>query len=98
MRGKWALKGEPALVDSGQSPAWGEGQLLPGGVPGDGREPAPAKAGVEWMEPESNSNSESPVAFLRRLKGKRPGPLRVIWDNAPAHRGEALTKRLTRPA
>ena len=36
LRSKWVLKGEPALVDS-SSPRWGEqGQLLLGGVPGDG--------------------------------------------------------------
>ena len=35
LRGKWVLKGKPALVDS-SSPR-GEGQLLFGGVPGDGR-------------------------------------------------------------
>ena len=37
LRGKWVLKGEPALVDS-SSPRWGEqGQLLLGSVPGDRR-------------------------------------------------------------
>ena len=39
---------------------------------------------------EGNSNSETSVAFLKQLKDKHPGPLKVIWDNAPAHRGEAL--------
>ena len=41
------------------------------------------------MELEGNSNSGTSVAFLTKLKEKHPGPLRVIWDNAPAHRGEA---------
>ena len=49
------------------------------------------------MELEGNSNSGTSVAFLQRLKGKHPGPLRVIWDNAPAHRGEALRKYLSTP-
>ena len=30
-------------------------------------------------------------------EGKAPGPLRVIWDNAPAHRGESLRKYLSTP-
>ena len=42
------------------------------------------------MELEGNSNSGTSVAFLTQLKEKHPGPLRVIWDNAPAHRGEAV--------
>ena len=49
------------------------------------------------MELEGNSNSGTSVAFLQRLKGKHPGPLRVIWDNAPAHRGEALREYLRTP-
>ena len=37
LRGKWVQKGQPALVES-TSPSYGEeGQLLFGGVPGDGR-------------------------------------------------------------
>ena len=36
LRGKWALRGEPALVDSTSPKYGGEGQLLLGGVPGDG--------------------------------------------------------------
>ena len=31
-----------------------------------------------------NSNSGTSVAFLTQLKENHPGPLRVIWDNAPA--------------
>ena len=31
------------------------------------------------------------------LKEKHPGPLRVIWDNAPAHRGEAVREYLRTP-
>ena len=37
------------------------------------------------------------VAFLTQLKEKHPGPLRVIWDNAPAHRGEAVREYLRTP-
>ena len=46
------------------------------------------------MELEGNSNSGTSVAFLTKLKEKHPGPLRVIWDNAPAHRGEAVREYL----
>ena len=41
LRGKWVLRGEPALVDSTSPKYGGEGQLLLGGVPGTGE--------VEWM-------------------------------------------------
>jgi hypothetical protein len=64
---------------------------------GDGREPALAKAGVAWLELEGNSNAATSVAFLKQLKEKHPGPLKVIWDNAPAHRGEALREYLRTP-
>ena len=37
LRGKWVLKGQPALVDSNQPAVLREGQLLCGGVPRDGR-------------------------------------------------------------
>ena len=49
------------------------------------------------MELEGNSNSGASVAFLTKLKEKHPGPLRVIWDNAPAHRGEAVREYLRTP-
>ena len=50
--------------------------------------------GWNW---EGNSNAGTSVDFLMQLKGKYPGPLRVIWDNAPAHRGEALREYLRTP-
>ena len=52
---------------------------------------------MEWMELEGNSNSGTSVAFLTQLKEKHPGPLRVIWDNAPTHRGEAVREYLRTP-
>ena len=36
------------------------------------------------MELEGNSNGESSVAFLERLRKRHGGRLGVIWDNAPA--------------
>ena len=52
---------------------------------------------VEWMELEDNSNSETSVAFLKQLKHQHNVPLKIIWDNAPAHRGEALREYLRTP-
>ena len=89
LRGKWVLKGEPALVDS-TSPRWGEKASYYSAVCLETGE-------VEWMELEGNSNSESSVAFLSQLREGHPGPLQVIWDNAPAHRGEALREYLRTP-
>ena len=52
---------------------------------------------VEWMELEGNSNSGTSAAFLRQLRERHPGPLNVIWDNAPAHRGKAVREYLGTP-
>ena len=70
LRGKWVLKGEPALVD--RQPALGrKGQLLFGGGLETGE--------VEWMELEGNSNSATSATFLRQLREQDAGPLTVIW-------------------
>ena len=37
------------------------------------------------------------AAFLKHLREKHAGPLNVIWDNAPAHHGDALRAYLTTP-
>ncbi len=52
---------------------------------------------VGWMELEGNSNSGTSAAFLEQLRERHPGPLNVIWDNAPAHRGKALREYLRTP-
>ena len=54
------------------------------------------------MELEGNSNSGTSAAFLRQLRERHSGPLTVIWDtviwdNAPAHRGEAVREYLRTP-
>ena len=49
------------------------------------------------MELEGNSNSGTSVDFLMQLREKHLGPLRVIWDNAPAHRGEVVRSYLETP-
>ena len=76
LRGKWVLKGEPALVDS-SSPRHGEKADYYSAVCLEAGE-------VEWMELEGNSNGERSVAFLEQLQERHGGRLSVIWDNAPA--------------
>ena len=46
---------------------------------------------------DSNSNSATSAAFLRQLREQHAGPLTVIWDNSPAHRGDALRAYLATP-
>ena len=89
LRGKWVLKGEPALVDS-NSPRWGEKASYYSAVCLETGE-------VEVMEMEGNSNAETSTAFLKQLREKNPGPLNVVWDNAPAHHGNALRAYLATP-
>lgn len=89
LRGKWVLRGEPALVDS-TSPSYGEKASYYSAVCLETGE-------VEWMELEGNSNSETSAAFLEQLRQRYGGRLNVIWDNAPAHRGEAVREYLRTP-
>ena len=89
LRGKWVLKGKPALVES-TSPRYGEKASYYSAVCLESGE-------VEWMEMEGNSNSGTSAAFLGQLRERHPGPLNVIWDNAPAHRGEAVREYLRTP-
>ncbi len=89
LRGKWVPRGEPALVDS-TSPRYGEKASYYSAVCLETGE-------VEWMELEGNSNAGTSTAFLAHLRERHPGPLRVIWDNAPAHRGEAVREYLGTP-
>ena len=89
LRGKWVLKGEPALVDS-TSPRRGERVSYYSAVCLETGE-------VEVMELEGNSNSATSAAFLRQLRARHTQPLTVIWDNSPAHRGDAIRAYLTTP-
>ncbi len=89
LRGKWVLKGEPALVGS-TSPRRGEKVSYYSAVCLETGE-------VAVMELEGNSNAGTSTAFLRQLRGQHPGPLIVIWDNSPAHRGDAIRAYLTTP-
>ena len=89
LRGKWVLKGEPALVDS-TSPRRGEKASYYSAVCLETGE-------VAVMELEGNSNSATSAAFLRQLRVRHYEPLTVIWDNSPAHRGDALRAYLATP-
>src|SRR3954471_2511362 len=88
-RGKWVLKGEPALVDS-TSPRYGEKASYSSAVCLETGE-------VEAMELDGNSCAETSVAFLRQLRANHIEPLFVIWDNGPAHGGDAIRTYLTMP-
>lgn len=89
LRRKWVQKGIPALVDS-TSPRWGEKASYYSAVCLETGE-------VEVMEIPGNSNAETSTAFLKQLRENYTGPLQVIWDNAPAHHGDALRAYLATP-
>ena len=89
LRGKWVRKGEPALVGS-TSPRRGEKVSYYSAVCLETGE-------VEVMELEGNSNAATSTDFLRQLRAQHTQPLIVIWDNSPAHRGDAIRAYLTTP-
>jgi transposase len=89
LRGKWVLKGEPALVDS-TSPRYGEKASYYSAVCLETGE-------VEAMGLDGTSCSETSVAFLTQLRANHTEPLIVIWDNGPAHGGDAVRAYLTTP-
>ncbi|HEY3078321.1 MAG TPA: IS630 family transposase, partial [Chloroflexota bacterium] len=88
-RGIWVRKGRPALVDS-SSPRRGEKASHDSAVCLETGE-------VEAMEPEGTSTAATSATFLRQLRANHPGPLIVIWDNGPAHGGDALRADLSTP-
>ncbi len=89
LRGKWVLKGQPALVDS-TCPRWGEKASYYSAVCLETGE-------VEAMELMGTSSSATSTAFLRQLRANHPGPLIVIWDNGPAHGGDDVRAYLATP-
>jgi transposase len=89
LRGKWVLKGEPALVDS-ISPRYGEKASYYSAVCLETGE-------VEYLALEGNSCAETSVALLQHLRARHPEPLIIIWDNAPAHGGDPLRAYLATP-
>jgi hypothetical protein len=88
-RAMWVPRGEPALVDS-TSPRWGEKASYYSAV-------CPETGEVEAMPIEGNSNAATSAAFLGQLRAAHRGPLRVYWDNSPAHRGEPIRDFLAAP-
>ena len=89
LRSEWVLRGVPALVDS-SSPRLGEKATYYSAICLETGE-------VEALPIEGNTNAETSAAFLKVLRKKYAGPLIVIWDNGPAHRGEAIRTYLTTP-
>ncbi len=89
LHGKWVLKGRPALVDS-TCPRWGEKASYYSAVCLETGE-------TEYMELSGTSSSATSVAFLTQLRANHAGPLVVIWDNGPAHGGEAVRDYLATP-
>ena len=49
------------------------------------------------MELEGSSNAGTSSVFLRQLRERHPEQLNLIWDNAPAQRGEAVREYLGTP-
>ena len=89
LRGKWVLRGEPALVDS-TSPRYGEKASYYSAVCLETGE-------VDWMELDGNLQLWNLGGLPYATEGEASGPLNVIWDNAPAHRGEAMREYLRTP-
>jgi transposase len=89
LRGKWVLRGRAALVDS-TCPRWGEKASYYSAVCLETGE-------VEHMELTGTSTSATSAAFLAQLRERHPGPLVVIWDNGPAHGGDAVRAYLATP-
>ncbi len=89
LRGKWVLKGQPALVDS-TSPRYGEKASYCSAVCVEAGE-------VEALPLAGNSCAETSVVFLQHLRARHTAPLIVIWDNGPAHGGEAIRRSLATP-
>ena len=89
LRRKWVLMGEPALVDS-SSPRRGEKACYYSGVCLETGE-------VEMMEVADTCTAETSSAFLKQLREHHSEPLVIVWDNGPAHGGEALRTYLSTP-
>jgi transposase len=89
LHGLWVRKGEPALVDS-TSPRYGEKASYYSGV-------CLETGTVDVMVIVATSTAETSAAFLCQLRAAHPEPLIVIWDNGPAHGGDAIRTYLSTP-
>ena len=89
LRGMWVHRGTEALVDS-TSPRWGEKANYYSAV-------CIETGVVEVMDLVGNSTAATSATFLQQLRTNHPEPLIIIWDNGPAHGGDALRSYLTTP-
>ena len=89
LRGKWVLKGHPALVDS-TSPRYGEKASYYSAV-------CPETGEVAVMPVDGNSTAQTSTAFLQQLREQHAEPLVIFWDNAPAHGGDPIRAYLSTP-
>jgi transposase len=89
LHGKWVLTGRPALVDS-TCPRWGE-------KASDYSAVCLETGATEHMALTGASSSATSAAFLKQLRANHPEPLVVIWDNGPAHGGDAVRAYLATP-
>jgi transposase len=89
VRQMWVQRGTPALIDS-TSPRLGEKATYYSAV-------CLETGAVEAMAVDATCTAESSVAFLKQLRTKHTEPLIVIWDNAPAHRGQKMRDYLATP-
>lgn len=83
------LKGQPDPVDS-TCPRWGEKASYYSAVCLETGE-------TEHMDLTGTSSSATSTTFLRQLRANHPEPLIVIWDNGPAHGGDAVRDYLATP-
>lgn len=86
---QWTPRGEPALVPS-TSPRRAEKAAYYSAV-------CLETGTVAVMSLTGTSSAATSVAFLQQLRAAHPEPLVVIWDNGPAHRGEAMRTYLGTP-
>lgn len=86
---QWTPRGEPALAPS-TSPRRAEKAAYYSAV-------CLETGAVVVMPLDGASCAATSVAFLQQVRAAHAEPLIVIWDNAPAHRGEALRTYLGTP-
>ena len=85
----WTPRGVPALVPS-TSPRRAENVAYYSAV-------CLETSTLEVMELVGTSSAATSVRFLQQLRADHAEPLIVIWDNAPAHRGEEMRAYLRTP-
>jgi transposase len=89
LRGLWVPRGEDALVES-TSPRYGEKSSYYAAV-------CLETGAIGGARVEGTTTAATSVAFLQGLRADFDGELIVIWDNGPAHHGEALREYLKTP-